>query len=119
MTTSLFRQQVLEVRGSRLQGDVMVNSSVTCWVLAGFVAAIGASAVFFAASATYARSELVPGMAALVAPLANVVAPRLGLVTRLLVEEGQRVTAGQPLALLQVEQAGLSGAATMSLASIA
>lgn len=99
----------------------MVSSSVTSWVLAGFVAAIGACAVLFAATATYARSELVPGMVLSVAPLAKVVVPRPGLVTWLLVEEGQHITAGQPLALLPVEQASLSGAgaATTSLASIA
>jgi membrane fusion protein len=92
----------------------MLSSSVAMWLLTVFLIIICAGAMIFATTASYARAELVPGMVAPAAPLAKIVAPRPGLVTDLLVEEGQTVRAGQVLARVRLEQPSLAGSGTAS-----
>lgn len=120
LSTSLFRPESVASRGGRLHGDVMVSASLASWMVTGFAVAICSGAMAFAATATYARSELVPGTVTSMQSLAKAVAPRPGLVTAMLVEDGQRVRAGQVLARLRVEQASAAGdgVATISLQSL-
>lgn len=95
-----------------MQGDVMITTSVQTATLTVMLFGIAASSLAFAATASYARTERVEGVVTSLAPLAKVVAPRPGLVTRLLVEEGDVVTAGQPLAEIRLEQISQAGVAT-------
>lgn len=111
---SLFRAEVMAARSARLQGDVMISSSMPAAVIAGFIAAVAAGGLFFIANASYARTEMVAGNVTSLSPLAKVVAPRPGLVTDLLVSEGDVVRAGQPLARIRLEQTSTSGIAPAS-----
>lgn len=114
MSIGLFRPEIVDGQKTRLNGDVLISSSLASWAVTGLVVAFSLGAGVWAASASYARSELVPGIVTSVVPLAKVVAARPGLITELRVEEGQYVQAGQILAVLRVEQAGLTGAGTAS-----
>lgn len=116
----LFRTEAMQFAGNRIPGTVVISSSVRMWILTGFIAAVVVGALIFAINASYARSEQVPGAVSSRMPLAKVMAPRPGLVTEMLVEEGQTVEKGQVLARLRIEQANLDGqgAASASLRSL-
>lgn len=120
MTAPLFRTEAMQIAGNRIPGTVIISSSVRMWILTGFISAVVVGALIFAINASYARTEQVPGTVSSRMPLAKVMAPRPGLVTEMLVEEGQTVEKGQVLARLRIEQANLDGqgAASASLRSL-
>lgn len=116
----LFRTQEIQFAGNRIPGTVVISSSVRMWVFTSFIAAVVVGGLIFAINASYARSEQVAGVVSSRLPLAKVMAPRPGLVTDMLVEEGQSVEEGQILARLRIEHASLDGqgAASASLRSL-
>lgn len=120
MNQSLFRDEVIAARSTRLHGEVMLTSSVPAWLTTGFVTLVAAGALTWAALASYARTEPVQGIVASVQPLAKIVAPRAGVVTRVAVRDGDVVAAGAPLAVVHIEEATETGGmtATTSLAAI-
>ena len=120
MGEPLFRPEVIAARGARLHGEVMLASTLPTWLTTGFVTLAAAGALAWVSLASYARTEQVPGVVTSVQPLAKVVAPRPGLVTKVAVHEGDIVRAGDPLVTVQVEQMTAGGAepATASLAAI-
>ena len=120
MTAPLFRTEAMQIAGNRIPGTVIISSSVRMWILTGFISAVVVGALIFAVNASYARTEQVPGTVSSRMPLAKVMAPRPGLVTEMLVEEGQTVEKGQVLARLRIEQGNLDGqgAASASLRSL-
>lgn len=120
MEQPLFRDEVMLARSTRLHGEVMLTSNIPAWLTTGFITTIAAASLTWAASATYARTEPVQGVVESIAPLAKIVAPRPGIVTRVAVRDGDVVAAGAPLATVHVEQATEAGGttATTSLAAI-
>ena len=120
MGQRLFRDEVIVARSTRLHGEVMLTSTVPAWLTTGFVTAVAAGALTWAALASYARTEPVQGVVASVEPLAKIVAPRAGVVTKVDVRDGDIVVAGAPLATVHIEQATEAGGttATTSLAAI-
>lgn len=120
MSELLFRAEVIAARGARLHGEVILASTLPAWLTTGFVTLAAAGALTWAGLASYARTEQVAGVVASIQPLAKVIAPRPGLVTRVAVHDGDIVRAGDPLVTVQVEQmtAGGTGSASASLAAI-
>ena len=120
MAQVLFRDEVVAARSTRLHGEVMLTSSVPAWLTTGFVTCVAVGALTWAALASYARTEPVQGVVASVEPLAKIVAPRAGVVTKVDVRDGDVVAAGAPLATVHIEQATEAGGttATTSLAAI-
>jgi membrane fusion protein len=109
---SLFRKEVLERRGERLQGNVSIAVPLS-WQIIGYTLLAGVViAFFFLAFASYARMQFVPGVIVLDKGVATVSAVRSGVVTNVMVVEGQRVEAGTPLAEIRVaESLGGGGSA--------
>jgi membrane fusion protein len=70
----------------------------------GSLLALIAALVGLASFLTYPRSVAITGKIVPVSPPADVHSPRTGVITHLLVSEGTRVAAGQPVARLEVEQ---------------
>jgi membrane fusion protein len=112
VTLGLFRKQVIDARSHRVAGEVMISPSRAMWTATGVLVTFCAGVASFAATASYARSELVQGSVGSVLPVSKILVPRPGIVTDVLVEEGQAVRKGQVLARLRVEQATLAGEGT-------
>jgi len=117
---SLFRDEVAAARGARLQGEVMLTSTIPAWITTGFVSVAAAGSLTWAALASYARTEPVQGVVTSIQPLAKIVAPRAGVITRVAVRDGDAVSVGALLATVHIEQATEAGGttATTSLAAI-
>lgn len=120
MVAALFRKEVIEARAARLHGQVVISSTLSSWIITGGITLVAGLALFWATTASYARTERVTGIVSAVNPVAKIVAPRPGTVIRLLVREGDVVAAGAPLLSVRTELQSESGAttATASLAAI-
>lgn len=118
--SDLFRREAVAHATRRLAGDVVLASSVSSRVLAILFIVVVAAGVLFAATASYARKETVSGWLTPAAGLIRLTASEGGVVERLLVAEGDRVTTGQPVAILRSSQTLQAGDSFSSLsASIA
>jgi membrane fusion protein len=105
----LFRREVFEARKDRLHGDISLAVPVS-WQAVGYLLfGALASALFFLATASYARVETVSGAIVIDKGTASVVASRAGIVARLGVADGQRVRAGQLLAEIRSEEDLVNG----------
>ena len=117
---SLFREQVIERRRQRLFGDVVLSDSR---ISSRFVFAIGTislTLMIWAMTATYPRTEMIPGVVATTDPSAKIFAARSGVTERVFVREGARVRKGQPLLFVGVDmrddaQRGAAGASLSAL----
>ena len=111
---------MITARATRLHGEVMLTSSIPAWLTTCFVTCTAAGALTWAALASYARTEPVQGVVASVQPLAKIMAPRAGVVTKVTVRDGDIVATGAPLAVVHIEEATEAGGttATSSLAAI-
>jgi len=117
---NLFREQVTERRRQRLYGDVVLSDSR---ISSRFVIAIGVisvSLIVWATTATYPRTEGVPGVVMTSEPSAKVFALRTGVAERVFVREGSVVRRGQPLVFIGVDMRDEDrrGAAKESLTAI-
>jgi membrane fusion protein len=101
----LFRTEALRSQ-YRLHGDVSLVPPVS-WQLLGIflVLAVGA-AILFLSVAGYARTSTVTGQLEGDRGVQRAVAPRDGVIAQLLVREGERVRAGQPLVRIDVSTRG-------------
>jgi membrane fusion protein len=118
---ALFREEVVEARKIKVEGEIVlaqpVHSHVLVLLIVTIVALIGSWLVF----GTYSRTETAKGILVTGDASAKVIAIRPGQVTALFVREGDVVRAGQRLALIQTEQANGSGGSAIdeSLVSLA
>lgn len=96
----LFRPEAVAHAVRRLDGNVLLPSPLSVWVLGGMAVVVLGTAVGLAANATYAKTETVPGRLSPAAGMVRAVAPRGGLVTEILVAQGQLVERAAPLAKL-------------------
>ncbi|WP_374013711.1 HlyD family secretion protein [Pseudoxanthomonas koreensis] len=102
MKQTLFRPEVLEARRASWLGSISLVQPLRLWVLvlsAGFAAAF---VVAFLVFGTYTRRSTVVGRLVPAYGLATVLAPATGVVERVEVPEGERVRAGQILAVVNV-----------------
>lgn len=104
MSKSLFRPEVLQKQQQRLAGAVHLTRPVPLvWLTALLLLMVSASMVYLA-NAQYSRKQTVQGV---LQPSAGTVRLQLaesGIIRQLLVSEGQHVTAGQPLLVLDKQQ---------------
>lgn len=109
----LFRHEAVERVTRRLDGKVILAVPLAAWISALVISVAVFAAIFFAATATYARKEVVRGWITWSAGLANVRAPANTVITALAVNEGDWVREGQTLAWADASRmGGLSGAMT-------
>ena len=105
MAESLFRKEVLEAKRTSWLGPISLAQPLPAWGLTAFAVVAAASILLFLIFGTYTRRTRVVGQLVPVEGLATVTAPASGVLGRILVEEGQRVQAGQLLAVLNVPRA--------------
>lgn len=94
----LFRPEAVAHATRRLDGDVLLPAPHVTWGAAAFAVAVLALGAWFAATATYPRTESVQGWLAPDGGVTRAVSRRDGNVLALMVAEGDLVEAGTPLA---------------------
>ncbi|WMS86049.1 HlyD family secretion protein [Pleionea litopenaei] len=97
MTRKLFRQEVLDHSRERLWGNVIVLQPLSFTVLSIAITLIAILVIALLLWGNYARKETVTGYLTPDQGLAKVYAKNEGVVTNILVKEGQLVKAGDPL----------------------
>lgn len=107
MTESLFRQEVLDERKDGLFGQISLIQPVRTWVLVACAVGIALAVVLFLAFGSYTRRNRVSGYLAPVQGMATVVSPAAGSIGEVRVAEGDRVAAGDVLAVVRVPRATL------------
>lgn len=104
MNKSLFRPEVLQKQQHRLTGNInLVQPAPVRWLTA-IVVSLVAVALLFLVTGQYSRKQQVSGV---LQPQAGVIRLQLqssGVVSRLLVRDGQQVAAGAPLAEISSQQ---------------
>lgn len=100
----LFRQEVLEARRVRLEGEILLSRPLRATPVAALLVTSLVAATVWVASGRYARVESAKGIIATDAAIAKVIAIRPGVITDLPIREGQAVRKGQLLAHVQVDQ---------------
>lgn len=116
----LFREQVVEARSDRLFGAVVLRLPWTAHAIAVLIASTLCAAGIWFAFGTYARVETAPGLLVTERPTSKIFAPRGGVTTELLVKEGDTVSLGQRLIVVDADLRGANGssAAQAGLTSI-
>jgi len=93
----LFRKEALDNQRERLWGDVLLVQPFSFWLLTGAVLLVVLSSCVFLSIGTYARRENVTGFLLPAEGLVKVYATQQGLISKVHVQEGDRVEAGDPL----------------------
>ena len=96
----LFRKQALNAHNTRLRGDVMALPKVSHWLLTSALLLWLGLCVYWLITAQYARKETVRGWLKPTAGETRVYSDTTGIIKSMLVEEGDQVSAGQPLAVI-------------------
>lgn len=100
--TELFRPEAVHHATRRLAGEVVLATPLSLKLIAGLLVALVLGATAFAATASYARKETVPGWIAPQGGLIRVAVRQGGLLQDLRVREGQSVPAGAPVAVVRL-----------------
>ena len=101
----LFREEVIEHLGSRGYGEILLTRPVSYTFLTTLFAAFAALLVVFFCTFSYAKKATVTGEVTPTEGLIKVAAVAGGVVTQLLVKEGESVKAGDVLAVVTNERA--------------
>lgn len=115
---SLFRPQAVTAAMGEHSSVSLAVAPLSWHLLGGFVVACVAAVVLFLGTAEYARKETASGALVAAGGAVRVAAMRGGVVTELMVKEGDRVTAGQPLFTVASRQ-GLEAGGTLDSAVLA
>lgn len=107
--SSLFRKEVLEARSNQWLGGISLVQPLRGWILAGFAISAALLVLAFLFLGDYTRRSRVSGQLVPSAGLVTVMAPAVGVIERLLVDEGESVSRGQALAVVSVPRALASG----------
>ncbi len=120
MTSELFRPEALEhqvasaSRFGRPTGVLPPSWSRITFLLAVFIGAL----LIFLLSVDFARKETVRGKLRIDGAEAKIYALEAGLITQVLIEDGQSVEAGQPIAVITTDRF-MSGGVALSEATLA
>lgn len=101
---TLFRQEALDHRNWRLEGNILIAMPNSWRLISYGLAAVLLIACAFLIFGTYTRVEVVQGSLTLDRGIATIVPSRAGVVERVFVEEGMRVTKGAPLVAVRTEE---------------
>ena len=105
----LFRAEAVAHATQRLDGEVLLPASLVTWGAVAFLVAVLALAAWFAATATFTRTESAEGWLAPDGGVARAVSRRDGTVHAFMVAEGDVVEAGAPLASVGMTREFSSG----------
>jgi membrane fusion protein len=107
--TPLFRQEAIDAQRQRLLGEVSIARPLPTWAFTAIAVGLAAALIAFAFLGGYTRRERVDGFLVPDAGAARLLAPTAATVADLLVNEGDAVVAGTPLARLSVDRSTASG----------
>lgn len=110
--SDLFRQDVIEERRHRLQGQVILQLSWATRLLVVVLVLVMIVAGVWVATAEYARTQTVRGLLVTSNPSVKIYAQRGGRVQKFALNEGQQVDAGQVLAIIDTDVVTERGAST-------
>lgn len=108
MDESLFRQQVLESRQSRWLGGIVLGQPLGPWLLTGVSLLAASLVVALLVLGEYTRRTRVTGQLVPSLGVASVAAPGAGTLAQVRVQEGQRVLAGDVLAVVATPRSTLA-----------
>jgi membrane fusion protein len=111
---SLFRKEALDAKRGSWLGGISLAQPLALWVLTGFAALAALAIGLFLAFGTYTRRSTVTGQLVPGKGMATVVSPASGVVARLEAAEGDRLRAGQRLAVVAVPRATPEGGDTQA-----
>lgn len=100
----LFRQEAINQRRHRLHGSVRLDQSIASWILTVLALLTLLACCSVLASRSYSQTESAPGVVVPSKGIARIASPRPGSIIAVLVEEGQRVRAGQALVALSFDE---------------
>lgn len=95
--TSLFRQEAMLQQQDRLHGEVLLVQPLSIKILSAIIVLLVAAVAAYLSWATFPRKETVQGHLVPSSGVLQVTAPRAGIVQQVLVSDGDRVSSGQPL----------------------
>lgn len=107
MSQPLFREEVLDEKRQNMRGQISLAQPISTWLLAVVACGMALAIILMAAFSSYSRRNQVAGHLVPVSGLSNIAAPASGMLEKLLVAEGERVEAGQLLAVIQIPRATL------------
>jgi membrane fusion protein len=107
--SQLFRREVLEHAVKRLEGRVILALPTQWYVYTALILISLVAGSIFLVTGTYTRSENVTGWLVPQGGLIHVATRSSGTLTKLLVKEGDSVTAGQPIARVHLASVLASG----------
>jgi len=105
----LFRQEVIDKRKYRLSGVVSLIQPPVFKYLTLLILTIVIISIVFLTLGSYTRKETVSGILQPDAGLLKLKAPQIGVITELLVREGQKVKKGDALLRIKSEKHGVKG----------
>lgn len=114
MTDSLFRQEAIEARRRHRLGAVSLAQPLSAWLLALLALVAAAVVVAGLALGEYTRRTRVTGQLVPSLGVASVVSPAAGMLAEVRVREGQRVAAGEVLAVVITPRATQAGGDAMA-----
>src|SRR5688572_23811359 len=114
MSQELFRREVLEARRGSWLGEISLVQPVRLRVLTIAAVLVALAVLVFVTSGTYTRRSRVIGQLVPAKGLATVMAPVSGDVSRVDAQEGDKVVAGQALAVISVPRATLANGDTQA-----
>ena len=103
----LFREEVLSARADRWLGGVQLAQSIPAWLGCAMAVVLAAALVAYGFVGSYARKAHISGILAPRGGEINIQAPAPGRVSELRIKEGQRVSAGDILMVLDTDKAAL------------
>jgi membrane fusion protein len=109
MSDSLFRHEVLQAQRERRLGGIVLGQPLSLWLLSALAFAAAAVVLAFLVLGEYTRRTRVTGQLVPSLGVASVVAPASGTLAQVRVREGQRVTAGDVLAVVATPRGTLAG----------
>ena len=112
MNDSLFRKEVLEARHGRWLGGIALGQPLTPWLLTGAAVLAAALVVALLVLGEYTRRTRVTGQLVPSLGMASVTAPGVGTLAQVRVQEGQRVLAGDVLAVVATPRSTLAAGDT-------
>lgn len=113
MSQELFRKEVLEAKRTSWLGGISLAQPVRLWVLTTAAVVVALVIVLFLTLGTYTRRSRVVGQLVPSEGLATLLAPATGVVTRVDIPEGGKVSAGQTLAVVTMPRATLANGDTL------
>lgn len=102
----LFRVDVFAKRRESLSGNVMVSVPIAWQIIGYFIFGSVAAGALFLSLASYSRVETVTGVITPDTGVSSIVPTRPGVITALVVRDGQDVAIGAELATIRVEEDG-------------